>query len=144
VRLDAEKAEREDPRDEAWAPGVEALLGEVAGSRVHGLAPEARWMGAECRSRGCTLTVDCPVEGEEICQQLASALVIVDGMVLRPRREPADHEGRFLMLVDIELPPGDADSLRSAMKREAEEHPEVIDRLAESIEMIRRDREATP
>lgn len=144
VRLDEPRDERDEPRDPSWAPQVEQLLGELGEKRVRELVPEATWVGVTCRSRGCTMDIDCPGDSGEICQMLANILVVVDGMKLHIRQEPTDGEGRFHVLVDIELPAGDATALRRSMEREQETHPEYPKRIAEGIAMSRRDRDVVP
>ena len=75
---------------------------------------------------------------------LGNMLVVVDGARWHIRQEPTAANGRFHMLVDIELPAGDATALRSSMEREQQLHPEYVKRLTDAIAMSRRDRDAVP
>jgi hypothetical protein len=138
ARIDPPRPERDDPRDVDRAAPVERLVGDVAAKRVRELVPEATWVGVQCRSSECTLEIDCSIESEVLCEQLANILVFVDGMRFQVRKEPVDVNERFRLLVDVELPSGDAETLRRAMERELELRPAFYRRMVEAIALTRR------
>lgn len=128
----------DEERDERWAGPVEVWLGEAGPARLAALVPEARWDGARCRARSCTLELTCEARATELCKHAANILVLVDGMSLRVRQEATGDDG-VAFAIDVYFPPGDAASLRRQQEATERAYPEVYRRISEYIAILRRE-----
>lgn len=138
------KIDWNESRDPVWAAPMERALGSLAEERLGHLLPEGRFRGVTCRMSSCSFEIACRADESDMCQQVASVLVLVDGMTLRIRQHATDSDGWVPMLVDVHLPPGDAEQLRAAISAELASHPEVTERLASYLEILRRERVEGP
>lgn len=138
------KVDWEESRDPGWAAPMERALGSLAEERLARLLPEGMFRDVTCRRTSCSFEIACRVDEIDMCQQMASVLVLVDGMTLRMRQQGADLEGWVPLLVDVALPPGDADQMRAAIAAELAAHPEVTERLANYLGILRRERAEGP
>lgn len=123
-----------EPRDPGWAAPMEQALASLAAERLGHLLPEGRFREVTCRTTSCSFEIACHADTVDMCQQVASVLVLVDGMTLRLRQQAVDSDGWVPVLVDVSLPPGDAVQVRAAIAAELAARPEVTERVASSLE----------
>ena len=120
----------DEVRDAAWAEPMEQALGAIGEGRLARLLPEAEFRAVACRTSICTFEIACRPDDVELCHQVASVLVLVDGMTLRVREQGTDAEGWVPVHVDVSLPPGGVEGIRSAIAAELAAHPDVTERIA--------------
>lgn len=95
---------QDNTRNDKWARGMEATLGDVTQGRLRQELPGARWKEARCMSQTCQIVVEASADHEAALRLVLAVLVTVDDVRAKVTDLEPGEDGQIRLEMQLLFP----------------------------------------